>query len=51
MTSKEEELKAAMEDLREKLKHKKRDLNLVDSPIKPRYDDVYFDGIKWLNSL
>ena len=51
MNSKEEKLKVAMEDLREKLKHKKHNINLVDSPIKPRYDDVYFDGIKWLNSL
>ena len=33
------------------VKEGRRDGGLVDSPITPRYDDVYFAGIKWLNSF
>lgn len=37
-----------MQRIREKL-HKRKKKNLVY--LEPRYDEVYFDGLKWLNSM
>ena len=47
-----ESLNAGMKKLREKFKAEKHlRPKLVESPIKPRYDDVYFEGLRWLNTL
>lgn len=32
--------------LKKKVKRRKK---LVESPLKPRYDEVYFEGLKWLD--
>lgn len=47
-------LKANLRNLRiqnaERLSAKRKN-NLVTPPISPRYDEVYFEGLKWLDSL
>ena len=51
---KKENLKAKMRDLRLKSAEKlaaKRKRRLVKPPISSRYDDVYFEGLEWLDSL
>jgi len=47
-----------MDSLLQKLKRQnaerlsaKRKNSLVTPPISPRYDEVYFEGLKWLDSL
>ena len=51
---KQKTLKANLRNLRiqnaERLSAK-RENSLVTPPISPRYDEVYFEGLKWLNSL
>jgi hypothetical protein len=51
---KQKTLKANLRNLRtqnaERLSAKRKKL-LVTPPMSPRYDDIYFEGLKWLNSL
>ena len=52
----QKKLKAKRRDLRAKATEKlaaRREKNkkLVEPPVAPRYDDVYFDGLEWLDSL
>jgi hypothetical protein len=51
---KQKTLKANLRNLRiqnaEKLSAKRKN-NLVTPPVSPRYDEVYFEGLKWLDSL
>ena len=51
---KQKTLKANLRNLRiqnaERLSAKRKN-NLVTPPISPRYDEVYFEGLKWLDSL
>jgi len=51
---KQKQLKEKMRVLRSLSKEKladKRKNTLIKPPIVPRYDDVYFEGIEWLDSL
>ena len=51
---KEKKLKEKMRDLRALSSKKlgnKRKITLVKPPITPRYDDVYFEGLEWLDTL
>lgn len=53
-SKKQKTLKANLRNLRtqnaERLSVKRKD-SLVKPPISPRYDEVYFEGLKWLDSL
>ena len=41
-----------MRDLRAMYKNRERKAHNLINPVKnPRYDDVYFEGIAWLDSL
>ncbi|MDY6895650.1 MAG: hypothetical protein SVO01_09590 [Thermotogota bacterium] len=51
---KQKNLKANLRKLRSKSAEKlaaKRKKKLVKPPISPRYDDVYYEGLEWLDSL
>lgn len=52
---KKKELKEKMRNLRamskERLIAKRQEKKFITPPISPRYDNVYFDGIEWLDSL
>lgn len=53
---KKKKLKKGMQQLKERFAAQKAAgrtamEGFVDSPIEPRYDDVYFSGLEWLNGL
>jgi hypothetical protein len=55
MKKPEAEIKKRMDNLRQqvkiKLAEKKRDKGRLVTPRPPRYDDVYWKGLEWLDSL
>jgi hypothetical protein len=55
MKKPEAEIKKRMDNLRKqvkiKLAEKKRDKDRLVTPTPPRYDDVYWKGLEWLNNL
>ncbi len=47
----EEKIKALRKKFKEKLAQKRDSKKLVSPTTKPRYDEVFFEGTKWLDSL